>query len=366
MRQRMLAKITLLRRKSRQPQPASVRALAQPAAERARAAGSESGSDIARISDRGGHVSDLGYVLASFVARKLPRSWADRIAVVLGDLYTWTHPGRSRAVTLRLRRLCAAGDRSGNPPTARETHRAFARAVLDFLISAPEPDVSPRVRLDDQARQILREVRASGRSTVLVSGHFGPWEIALQWLAKELGSPVHALARAHRSRRIERFFASRRAAFGVRTLSEGYPARTALKRLRAGGWIAALVDRGSRAARVRATRPAPPAPAATPGEATDGEARGIVPVDRAPLLLARRASAQVLAGVSWRAPDGAVEVRFHPAFSLEPRRGGLALQQAETLLQRFFDAHVRAHPTQWFDWAADPTTARGGGDAARG
>jgi len=303
----------------------------------------------------GGYVSDLGYVLASFAARKLPPAWADRLSVVLGDLYTWTHPTRAKAVTRRLRRLDTKSS-PGVPATARETYRAFARAVLDFLRSAPDPNTSPRVRLDDEARRILRDVRASGRSTVIVSGHFGPWEVALQWLAKELGSPVDALARVHRSRRIERFFASRRAAFGVRTLSEDYPSRTALQRLRAGGWIAALADRGARVARSRARGLKPSAP-----ETTNP---GIVPLDRAPLLLARRASAQILAGVSWRAPDGAVEVRFHPAFSIEPRRGGL--QKAEALLQRFFDAHVRAHPTQWFDWAAGPPAAREGGDAARG
>lgn len=310
-------------------------------------------------------MSDLGYLLASFVARSLPRSWVDRVADLLGDLYTWTHPNRSRALTRRLQRLWAE-DPSTPRPTARQTHRAFARAVVDFLISAPSHDATLRVRLDDEARAILREVRASGRSTVLVSGHFGPWEVALQWLAKELGAPVDALARAHRSRRIERFFASRRAAFGVRTLSEGYPARTALKRLRAGGWIAALVDRSSRVARGRRAGTAGAAAQANGGAEAVPETGGIVPVDRAPLLLARRASAQVLAGVSWRAPDGAVEVRFHPAFSLEPRRGGLGLQQAEAVLQRFFDAHVRAHPTQWFDWAAGPPAAREGGDAARG
>ena len=304
-------------------------------------------------------MSDLGYVLASFAARKLPPAWADRLAVVLGDLYTWTHPTRARAVARRLRRL-ATSSSQGVPATARETYRAFARAVLDFLRSAPDPNTSPRVRLDDEARRILRDVRASGRSTVIVSGHFGPWEVALQWLARELGSPVDALARVHRSRRIERFFASRRAAFGVRTLSEDYPARTALQRLRAGGWIAALADRGSRAGRGRVRDDRQSASGATP-DATNSI---IVPLDRAPLLLARRASAQVLAGVSWRAPDGAVEVRFHPAFSIEPRRGGL--QKAEALLQRFFDAHVRAHPTQWFDWAAGPPAAREGGDAARG
>ena len=307
-------------------------------------------------------MSDLGYIAASLVARGLPRAWVDLIAATLADLYTWTHPTRSRAVTRRLRRLWA-GNAASPPPTARETHRAFARAIVDFLASSPGARRAPRIRLDEEARAILRDARASGRSTVLVSGHFGPWEVALQWLAKEIGSPVDALARAHRSRRIERFFASRRAAFGVRTLSEGRPARAALARLRAGGWIAALVDRGYRAARGHAERLQPPSDARD----TRG-AQAIVPLDRAPLLLARRASAQVLAGVSWRAPDGAVEVRFHPAFLLEPRRGGIALPQAEARLQRFFDAHVRAHPTQWFDWAAGPAAgaAREGGDAAGG
>jgi lauroyl/myristoyl acyltransferase len=74
-----------------------------------------------------------------------------------------------------------------------------------------------------------------------------------------------------------------------------------------------------------------------------------VQLDLTPLLLARRANAQILAGVAWRAPDGAVEVRFHPAFSLE--KDGNGIREAEGTLQRFFDAHVRAHPTQWFHWA---------------
>jgi hypothetical protein len=43
-----------------------------------------------------------------------------------------------------------------------------------------------------------------------------------------------------------------------------------------------------------------------------------------------------------------VEVRFHPPISLE--RDGLEVAEAEATLQRFFDAHVRAHPTQWFHW----------------
>jgi lauroyl/myristoyl acyltransferase len=156
--------------------------------------------------------------------------------------------------------------------------------------------------------------------------------------------PLDALAAPHRSRSIERFFALRRARNGVGTLSAGRPAAAALARLRAGGWIAALADRGCRARRRMSGL------------------RGFVPIDRAPLLLARRARARVLAGVSWRGEDGALHVRFLEPFSLAPTRGGLSLPQAAARLQQFFDDHVRAHPAQWYEWTA-PALSDGGAEA---
>lgn len=306
-------------------------------------------------------MTDIGYILAASAARRLPWWMSDALAVAVADLCIWSHPARTRAVDRRLRRVWAEAGGVGPIPTARETHRAFARALRDFLAADARARDLPLVRLDDEGRTILREARDSGRSTVLVSGHFGPWEVALQWLAREVG-PVDALAQAHRLSAVERFFAARRAAFGVRTLSAGRPAAVALARLRAGGWIAALVDRGTRS-RHRST--GKEARADGRGPVDD---RGLVCVDSAPLLLARRASAQVLAGVAWRAPDGAVEVRFHPTFSLEPSGGGIALPQAAARLQGFFDAHVRAHPTQWFDWSPWPAAraAGPGGESTEG
>jgi len=288
-------------------------------------------------------MSDIGYVLAAAAARHLPGWMSAGLALLIADLHTWTHPARVRAVNLRLARVWRERGDRGAPPSARETTRAFARALRDFLAAghAVRGRIPP-VRLDDEGRQILHAARASGASTVLVSGHFGPWEVALRWLAREVGS-VDALAAPHRLPAVERFFAATRAAYGVRTLSQGRPAAAALARLRAGGWIAALADRGPRRGGSQARR-----------GGTEARRDSLVALDRTPLLLARRASAQILAGVAWRAPDGAIEVRFHPAFTLEPRWDGISLSQAIARLQGFFDAHVRAHPTQWFHWEAGP------------
>ena len=264
-------------------------------------------------------MTDIGYRIAAALSRGLPRPVSDALADLCGDLYVATHPARARAVRLNLAR-------AGMPvPDPRLTYRAFARAVRDFL--GTEPVDRPSISLDPDAGRHLAAARAAGGPAVLLSGHFGPWEQALGWLAGELGG-IDALAAPHRHASVERFFALRRAVGGVRTLRCERPALAALERLRQGGWIAALVDRA--------------AEAAMPG--------GLVPIDRRPLLLARRARALVLPGVTWHNPDGSLEVRFDAPFSLEPRRGGLPLPQAMARLQRFFDDHVRAHPTQWFEW----------------
>jgi len=276
-------------------------------------------------------MTELGYSLASMVVRRLPRRASDAFVHAISDCYVFTHPRRALAVDRNLAWIWSDSGCAGAPPRARETYRAFARAVRDFL--APGPGSSePTVRLSASARQALEEARRSPRGAVLVSAHFGPWERALQWLAGELGG-VEALAARHRLAAVDRFFVRQRERGGVRTLCSTRPVSSALRSLKSGGWIAALADR-PRHDRFRG--------------------RGIVPIDRGPLLLARRAEALVLPGVSTFAADGALEIDFDAPFALGSGRHGIDVPQGIARLQRFFDGHVRAHPTQWFEWGATP------------
>jgi KDO2-lipid IV(A) lauroyltransferase len=276
-------------------------------------------------------MTELGYRLASLLVRRLPRRASDAFVHAVSDCYVLTHPRSARAVDRNLAWIWSDSGSAGAPPRARETYRAFARALRDFL--APEPGGGgPTVRLSGPARAALEEARRSSRGAVLVSAHFGPWERALQWLAGERGG-VEALAARHRLAAVDRFFVRQRERGGVRTLCSSRPVRSALRSLESGGWIAALADRPRRD---RCPR------------------RGIVPIDRGPLLLARRAEALVLPGVSTFAADGALEIDFDAPFTLGPTRDGIDVAQGIQRLQRFFDAHVRAHPTQWFEWGATP------------
>jgi lauroyl/myristoyl acyltransferase len=274
-------------------------------------------------------VTDLGYTFASFLVRRLSPRAMDRLLHAIADAYALAHPRRARAVDGNLAWIWKDAKREGPPPRARETYHAFARAVRDFL-EAEAASRGSRVRLSETARGILQDSRREGVGAVLVSGHIGPWERALQWLAGELGG-VEALAAHHRFAGVDRFFVERRARGGVRTLCSARPVMSALQSLKAGGWIAALADRPRRDA---------------------GRRHGIVAIDRGPLLLARRAGALVIPGVSTIAADGALEIDFDAPFSLDPAKGGLEVPEGLARLQRFFDSHVRAHPTQWFEWRA--------------
>ncbi len=277
-------------------------------------------------------MTDLGYSLASFVFRRLPPGATDALIRALSDFYVFTHPRRAREVDRNLRWLWKGAGGEGPPPRSRETYRAFGRAVHQFLVHEQDGR-GPRVRLSEEARSALEDARRSDRGAVLVSGHFGPWERALQWLAGELGG-VEALAARHKLAAIDRFFIEQRARGGVRTLCSSRPVRSALKSLEAGGWIAALADRPRC------------------GHSTDAVPSGIVSIDRGPLLLARRARALVLPGAATLGADGALEVAFDAPFAVHPGPGGISVTQGLARLQRFFDAHVRAHPTQWFEWRA--------------
>jgi len=289
-------------------------------------------------------MTDLGYHIASIAAQRLPVWVTDRMAVWLADAYVSTHPSRAREAAHRVGRAWRAAGLGGPPPPARETFRAFAWALRDFLAARGGGARGggarvPSVCLDPGAAAHLAAARSSAAPTMVVSGHFGPWEMALWWLAHEVG-PMEALSAPHRLEAVERFFRARRAAFGVRTLGGAHPAAEALRRLRRGGWVAALADRSWKVDAAGAERNA------------DGRApEALVAIDPAPLLLAQRAGAQVLPGAAWRDEGGQIAVRFHEPFRLAPAPGGLTLEDAALSLTRFFDAHVRAHPTQWFDWS---------------
>ena len=106
-------------------------------------------------------MTDLGYRLASMLFRRLPPCASDRLLHAISDGYVFTHPRRARTVDRNLAWIWNGTGRAGAPPRARETYRAFARALRDFLAQDPGRG-APRVRLS-VSRSHFNELATDGR-----------------------------------------------------------------------------------------------------------------------------------------------------------------------------------------------------------
>ncbi len=256
---------------------------------------------------------------AARLARKLPRPVAVGLARGIAVGFRALSPGRRAAVRANLARLRPGAGARALDCLVAATFAAFAESLIDAW-RLDLRDGGPACTVE--GADALRAVLAGGRGVVLWSGHFGNWELAAAALARE-GFDVAALARAHADPGVDRFFAARRAAAGVRIVGGCALARGARTTLRERGLLALLGDRrfGGAGRSValcggRATLPA------------------------AAVALARRTGAAIVPGFVERVAPGRWRVTFEPA--LEP--GDSALAELARALER----RIVADPTQWF------------------
>jgi KDO2-lipid IV(A) lauroyltransferase len=259
----------------------------------------------------------LGYLAADLLVRMLPARAADRLGVGIARLaFALRVPARAR-LEENLSRLL---ERKPGPPleaVAREAFDNFARSFTDFLRlgHAPPGDLAGAVEV--HGAEHLEAARTSGRGVILLSAHLGNWELGAAWLAAG-GTPVHLVARAHPSPWVERFYARRRHAWGVRLMSDRPLWRPAAAALRRREWVALMADRS------------------TPELGTGRRAS----VCAWASVLARRTGALVLPAVIVRQPGGRHALHFERP--LEP-----AAVRADGFVESL-RLHLQRHPRQWF------------------
>jgi KDO2-lipid IV(A) lauroyltransferase len=130
---------------------------------------------------------------------------------------------------------------------ALRTYRSYARDVVDFFRSVPlSADAS--LALFDQVRDheaLFRAQMAYGRGVILVTGHFGNWEMG-SVLMRALGLPLTIVAMREASEDINRLRLEFRQRFGADTLEVRQSIDTALqirRRLSENRIVAMLMDR---------------------------------------------------------------------------------------------------------------------------
>ncbi len=180
--------------------------------------------------------------------RALPRA----VSYAIGHVGTWlawrlTHSARGALVD-NLRALFPGEDERALERRALDTYRAYARDIIDFLRAASLPPQQARDLFvaSQTDRQVFTDLLAEGRGIILVTGHYGNWEIGSILIRDALQLPLTVVAMTEANPEVNQARRAIREALGVETLEVRQSLATALqlrRQLAANRIIAMLVDR---------------------------------------------------------------------------------------------------------------------------
>jgi lauroyl/myristoyl acyltransferase len=269
--------------------------------------------------------------------RALPRA----VSYAIGHVGTWlawrlTHSARCALVD-NLRPLFPGEDERALERRALDTYRAYARDIIDFLRAASLPPQQARDLFvaSETHRQLFTDLLAEGRGIILVTGHYGNWEIGSILIRDALQLPLTVVAMTEANPEVNQARREIREALGVETLEVRQSLETALqlrRQLAANRIIAMLVDRHLGRDRV-------------PVKFLGREASFL----RTPALLAYMTGAPILPCFIERI--GAGRFAAQPGTPIRVAREGPRDAAILTATQEVADAlavRVRAHPEYWY------------------
>ena len=261
---------------------------------------------------------------------------------------------RRATVEAHLRRSFPDRDEGWVRRTAAASYAHLAREGLSLLrlYRLGVDDVLRETQVS-QGLEAVREAVDAGRGVVLVTGHFGNWEIGGAALAAR-GIPLDVVVQRQANRRFDALINDARRRLGMRVIYRGRATRDALRALREGRAVAFVADQDARGAGLFV--PFMGRPAST---------------FRGPAILALRSGAPVFMGTAVRGPDGRYDVRLRPIplpAEGDPEERAAALTAAHV---RALEEEIRSRPEQYFwhhrRWKtappAPPEGERGGGPA---
>jgi KDO2-lipid IV(A) lauroyltransferase len=282
----------------------------------------------------------LPLILRSVRRRSLAslRRTAERIAALI-----WHLGVRRRLMERNLRRAL--------PDASDEEIRRIARLSVVNICKTMAELVKMRWMTGDEVKELItlegREhldaALAKGKGVLLITAHYGNWELCGGLLAV-LGYPMNVIARDASQDYTRDLVNDARRSKGVKVFGR-WDARELLRALKNGECVAILPDQHAAEAAVRVTFLGRPADTAT-----------------GPITFARRTGAAIVPGFTERLPDDHFVVRLLPEFT--PVDTGDRDADLLTNVQRLNDVigeHILQHPEQWLwlhnRWKADPDNA---------
>lgn len=193
----------------------------------------------------------------SWLACRLPEGPLFRLATFAGDLWYRLAPGRAAQARRNLRRVCQslAASGKGGPrvraaatdPKALErlVRSAFRHSARYYLEVARNPGLTPAYvdeRLKLETPELIAEAVVPGKAVLFVGLHFGSLELAVIFLAFQVGTTVTPMETID-DPGLQAYFERTRGVAGIRLVGLREARRALLEALRGGIPVGLVGDR---------------------------------------------------------------------------------------------------------------------------
>ncbi len=276
--------------------------------------------------------------MASWLAGHVPRRVRMRIAGPLTVLVYYAWAAKRHVTIANMAQIL--GTSPADPRArrlARTSWRNYGRYISDFFYL---PNATPKeilARAHDStpapgAFGLVDEARSAGKGVIIVSAHFGAWDVAGIIVGTHV--PLHILVETFADPRMDRLVQEQRRGLGMEVIRMEKTPRQILRVLQQNGVVAVAVDRPL-----------------SPGEGvpiTFFGRRCYVPGGIAQLAL--KSGAAILPGCCWYDENFSSTYYIGSGPLLYPEPTGDRRADIIALTQRIFDAlevYIRQRPDQW-------------------
>ncbi|MBK8230273.1 MAG: lysophospholipid acyltransferase family protein [Candidatus Eisenbacteria bacterium] len=274
----------------------------------------------------------MEFLLLRFVLLLLaPLSWngSRRVGRLLGSFAAGALRLRWKVTLDNLRHAFPERSEVERSAIARAAYREIGTTFLEMFRSLRPGEAS--TRCDSFAAELLRDALDEGRGAILLTGHFGNWEL-LGAAVADGGWPLHAVVATQKNRWIDALVTRRREAVGLKILRSDAGLRPILRALKSNQIVCFLADQD--AGRTGHFVPFLGRPASSPG---------------GPARFARLARCPILVGFSVRSPGGRYRFEFGNLIRIrEDLPSEEAEKQATAEIAALLEERIRRYPEQWF------------------
>ena len=284
------------------------------------------------------------YRAVAFLVRRLPLPVAYWLGLRICDAFYFLNRRGRAAVRENLRIVFAhqgiAPSRHLLDGCARKTFQYFGKYLADFIRYRKLTPAGIRERVSIQGAEQLDAIRNSPRGAILLTAHYGNWELGGAFIAS-MGIPIHAVVRPVPSPALERVFNFFREQRGLQVIPLDKAGTGVVKVLKRGGAVALVGDRDF----TGNGRP----------HAFFGREASL---PRGAAWFAHRLGVPIHLGFVSRAPDDTFILRLHPPIDPAQVPTEEAIQEK---IVAIMEETIARDPCQWFIfdpfWAGGPAAA---------